>query len=318
MKYTYDYENRHTNVDQYGTVTATYTYNALGQRIGIKDSGTQTWTVYNGSSADANPYADFNSSGSVTMRYLDGQAVDELLARTNSSGTTAWYITDKLGSVQEYVGTDGSVLDHVTYDSFGNITSQTNSIYADRIMFAGVEYDSGTGLYYDHARYYDSLVGRIVARDPMGFAGGDTKLDRHVYNGPTDGSDQSGDMIVTRVLITTGMFGPANLPPGQFPPELIPPAPPPSKYPSGPDRADPIRDQFPLLPPLLIPTRPHRHPDPPTDDLPPIQLPERPPADDGPILPGKKPNRWRPVSPIKGTITDLPDAPISPSGPIVA
>ena len=46
---------------------ATYTYNAFGQRIGFKDSGTQTWTVYNGSSADANPYADFSSSGSVTM-----------------------------------------------------------------------------------------------------------------------------------------------------------------------------------------------------------------------------------------------------------
>ena len=94
-----------TGIDQYGTVIATYTYNALGQRIGINDSGTQTWTVYNGKSADANPYADFTSSGSVTMRYVDGLAVDELLARTSSSGTTAWYITDKLGSVEDVVST---------------------------------------------------------------------------------------------------------------------------------------------------------------------------------------------------------------------
>ncbi len=61
--YTYDYENRLTNVTVGGTVVATYTYNALGQRIGIDDSGTQTWTVYNGKSPDANPYADFNGSG---------------------------------------------------------------------------------------------------------------------------------------------------------------------------------------------------------------------------------------------------------------
>ena len=37
--YTYDYENRLTSVDQYGTVIATYTYNALGQRIGARIAG---------------------------------------------------------------------------------------------------------------------------------------------------------------------------------------------------------------------------------------------------------------------------------------
>ena len=61
--YTYDYRNRLTNVDINGTMSATYTYDALGHRIGIDDSGTQTWTVYNGKTADDNPYADFNSSG---------------------------------------------------------------------------------------------------------------------------------------------------------------------------------------------------------------------------------------------------------------
>ena len=97
--YTYDYENRLTNVEIDGTMAATYTYDALGRRIGIDDSGTQTWTVYNGKSADANPYADFNSSGDLQMRYLDGLAVDELFARTDSSGDTAWYLTDQVGSV---------------------------------------------------------------------------------------------------------------------------------------------------------------------------------------------------------------------------
>ena len=71
----YDYENRLTTVTTGGTVAAVYTYNALGQRIGVKDSGTQTWTVYAGPSADANPYADFNGSGSMTVRYLFGPTV---------------------------------------------------------------------------------------------------------------------------------------------------------------------------------------------------------------------------------------------------
>ena len=76
-------------------------YDALGRRIGIDDSGTQTWTVFNGRVADANPYADFNSSGELQMRYLDGPAVDEILARTDSSGNIGWYFTDHLGSVIE-------------------------------------------------------------------------------------------------------------------------------------------------------------------------------------------------------------------------
>ena len=52
-----------TGVEVNGTMVATYTYDALGRRIGIEDSGTQTWTVFNGTGADANPYADFNGSG---------------------------------------------------------------------------------------------------------------------------------------------------------------------------------------------------------------------------------------------------------------
>jgi hypothetical protein len=46
-----------------------------------------------------------NGSGSLTERYLfgpgvvNGAIVSEILARTSSAGTTDWYLTDKLGSV---------------------------------------------------------------------------------------------------------------------------------------------------------------------------------------------------------------------------
>ena len=70
--YTYDYRNRLTQVTQGGTVIATYTYNALDQRIGIQESGGQTWTVYNGKNPDALPYADFNGSGTLLTRYVSG------------------------------------------------------------------------------------------------------------------------------------------------------------------------------------------------------------------------------------------------------
>jgi hypothetical protein len=70
---------------------------SFGQcRIGVQEGGGRTWTVYNGKSPDAMPYADFNSSGTLLTRYVsgpgmvNGAVVGELLARTNSGRTTAW------------------------------------------------------------------------------------------------------------------------------------------------------------------------------------------------------------------------------------
>ena len=140
---------------------ATYTYNALDQRIGVQEAGSRTWTVYNGTSADATPYADFNGSGTLLTRYLygpgmvDGAVVDEILARTSSGGTTAWYLPDKLGSVRDIVSSAGSELDHIVYDSFGNIVTETNASNGDRFKFAGMEYSPATGNGYDRARYFD-------------------------------------------------------------------------------------------------------------------------------------------------------------------
>ena len=178
-----------------GTVIASYTYDALNRRIGVDDNGTKTWTVYDGT----NPYADFTGSGTLEERYLygpgvvDGAVVDQLLARTSSGGATAWYMTDKLGSVRDIVNaTSGADLDHIVYDSFGNILTETNATNGDRFKFAGMEYDSVTGQYYDRARDYDSAIGRFMAQDPSGFGAGDVDLYRYVNDSPTNGTDPTG------------------------------------------------------------------------------------------------------------------------------
>ncbi len=189
----------------------------LGRRIDVDDSGSQTWTVYDGTGADANTYADFTSSGSLGERYLfgptmvDGAVTPGILGRTSSGGTTAWYLTDKLGTVRDVDSTSGTNLDHIVYDSFGNIVTETNATNGDRFKFAGMEYDATTGQSYDRARYYDEAIGRFMAQDPMGFQAGDEDLYRYVGNGPTDATDPSGLIKVEIGAITR----PAkNLPPG--------------------------------------------------------------------------------------------------------
>jgi RHS repeat-associated protein len=214
--YTYDFANRMTNVDINGTMAATYTYDALGRRISIDDSGTKTWTVYNGKTADDNPYADFTSSGSLNMRYVDGLAIDELFARTDSSGNTAWYLRDNVGSFYADVTTT-MVLDAVVYDPYGNLVTETNASEGDRFKFAGMEYDSVTGLYYDHARYYDAAIGRFVSQDPMGFAAGDSNLYRYVTNSPTESTDPTG-----AIDWPTPIGGQLKIAPGFSPPPGLP------------------------------------------------------------------------------------------------
>ncbi len=196
--YTYDYRNRLTEVKQGGTIVATYTYNALNQRIGVQEGGSQTWTVYNGKNPDAVPYADFNGSGALLTRYLSGAGMvnaavaDVLLARTSSGGATAWYLTDKLDSVRDIVSSAGSVLNHVVYDSFGNITTETNASNGDRFTYAGMEYDSTTAQFFDNARWYGAGVGHFTIQDPKGFGAGDPNLYRYTGNNATDATDPSG------------------------------------------------------------------------------------------------------------------------------
>jgi RHS repeat-associated protein len=210
MTYSYDYRNRLIGVTSGGSAIATYTYNALNQRIGVKDNGTQTWTVYDGKSPDAQPYADFNSSGNLSMHYvhgagvINGAVVDELLARTTSDGTTAWYLPDKLGTVRDVVDRSGNELDHIVYDSFGKIVTETNASNGDRFKFAGMEYNSSTGQYYDRARAYNSAAGRFMNPDPIGFQGGDANLYRYVGNGPTDATDPTG--LLPPIVISPNDF----------------------------------------------------------------------------------------------------------------
>ena len=191
--YTYDIRNRMTGVTEKnsgGTVIyqASYTYDALDRRIATTVNGTTTWTVYDGQ----NTYADFSGAGTLKTRYLYGPAVDALLARTDSSGTTAWYLTDRLGSVRDLASTSGTALDHLAYDAYGNIVSESNPTNGDRFKWTAREWDGTTGLQFNRHRYYTPSVGRWTQLDPIGFKGDDQNLYRYIDNNSLLGTDCYG------------------------------------------------------------------------------------------------------------------------------
>ena len=61
-----------------------------------------------------------------------------------------------------------------------------------RYTYAGYQTDTTTGLYYANARYYNPATGTWTSQDPLGFDAGDSNLYRYVNNGPTNGTDPSG------------------------------------------------------------------------------------------------------------------------------
>jgi RHS repeat-associated protein len=177
-----------------GTVLAqiTYTYDALDNRIGMDENGTQTWTLYDGS----DPIMDFNSSGSLEMRYLNGPTgdlVDSVIARESSGGTVAWYLPDRLGTIRDLINNSGSIIDHIDFSAFGTALDESSPSNGDRMMgFGGMERDTVTGMNLAVNRVQDPGTGRWTSQDPLNFASGDVDLYRFVGNSPSNVGDPSG------------------------------------------------------------------------------------------------------------------------------
>jgi RHS repeat-associated protein len=194
--YTYDHHNHLVSAMHQGgagPVQATYSYDALDNRVekDVSTGGAPAVTkfAYDGSEV----LADLDSGNSLQRRYLHGDLVDQVFARLSAGGmpTAAWYLPDRQGSVRDLTDETGAVQDHLNYDGFGK-ASETNPTFGDRYKYTAREYDSETGLQYNRARYYDATIGRWTSEDPQGFAAGDANLYRYVGNNPPNRTDPRG------------------------------------------------------------------------------------------------------------------------------
>jgi RHS repeat-associated protein len=213
VQYSYDYQNRLVkwtlDSDGDGTVDSSTVYVYDGSQIALQFDHSGT-----GSAA----------ASDLSHRYLWGPAVDQLLADEQLSplpsgegpgfdlttpGNVVWPLTDQLGTVRDlavYNSQTGvtTIANHRVYDSFGNLTSQTNSAVDCVFGFTGRLFDSATGLQNNLNRWYDATTGQWMSEDPMGFGGGDCNLTRYVGNSPTNATDPSGKDIYLKQGNNTG------------------------------------------------------------------------------------------------------------------
>ena len=112
-----------------------------------------------------------------------------------------WALTDQQGTVRDLARSDGtttSVVNHIVYESFGTIVSQSDSTQGTLFGFTGRPLDTATGLQNNWHRVYDSIIGGWLSTDPLSFTAGDTNTSRYVDNSPTNATDPSGLAIVVR------------------------------------------------------------------------------------------------------------------------
>ncbi|MEO1005008.1 MAG: RHS repeat-associated core domain-containing protein [Cyanobacteria bacterium J06638_38] len=148
----------------------------------------------------------FDGDGNQTERYFHGVGIDEVLAVEKANDEVIWALADHQGTVRVLMDSTGAVVNQISYDSFGNVTAQTNTGVSFRFGYTGREFDPETGLYYYRARYYDPEVGQFISQDAIGFNAGDMNLYRYVTNSPINYSDPSGNVPVPVLLFAGGFL----------------------------------------------------------------------------------------------------------------
>ncbi len=110
-----------------------------------------------------------------------------------------YYHNDTLGSPIAATDESGDELWIENYRPFGDRVVQDAKAAGNPLWYTGKPQDSATGLSYYGARYYDPVLGRFMAIDPVGFQDSNLhSFNRYAYanNNPYKFVDPDGEAVV--------------------------------------------------------------------------------------------------------------------------
>ena len=220
--YTYDEENRLTLVTRLSdsALIGQYQYDAAGRRVQqvANPGGTPTTSRYFHDGTRILEEQD--GLGNTLATYVYGNYVDEALTM-DRAGQTYYYYQDALWSAAALADSTGTnVVERYSYDAYGaptvtdgtglivstNSWGTAHSAVGNPYLFTGRQFDEEAGLYYYRARYYDTLKGRFLQRDPEGYRDG-MNLYEYAKDSPMNGLDPNGTSVACFQVSLEFTFG---------------------------------------------------------------------------------------------------------------
>ena len=170
--YGYNGRNRLTVVQVAGSTVGTYSYNALGQRIGkaatLPNAITQRF-VYNEQGSLIGEY------GTNTRDYVwMGDTPVAVIDVAGSTSTINYVTADQLGTPRAVSDSSGATIWSWAWvgNPYGELSPTSTAGYTLNLRYPGQYYDNESGLMDNINRSYDPATGRYIQSDPIGLAGG--------------------------------------------------------------------------------------------------------------------------------------------------
>jgi RHS repeat-associated protein len=182
--FTYDAENFMT-----ASGSTTYKYDAEGRRVRKTVGGVATDFFYSGWEIIA------EKTGTTWTDYVFF-GDQRIVQQNGSAASTAIYLhTDHLGSTRVCTDGNGNSAGTCDHEPFGEVQVNSTCSVPTNFRFAGMQFDSETGLYNTWFREFDPTQGRWMSVDPLpGSADAPQSLDRYadVLNDPVNLLDPQG------------------------------------------------------------------------------------------------------------------------------
>lgn len=191
----YNGRNRLTVAQRNGTTVDTYTYNALGQRIGKVATFPQAATeryAYDEANQLIGEYGTTDRDY-VWLGDIPVAVIDNTISGSVTTSAVNYVMADQLGTPRAVTDGTGTVIWSWAYagNPFGEQQPTSATGYELDLRYPGQYYDQETGLNYNVNRDYDSSTGRYVESDPIGLEGGIATYG-YVLSRPLDSVDPLG------------------------------------------------------------------------------------------------------------------------------
>ncbi|HEY0199868.1 MAG TPA: RHS repeat-associated core domain-containing protein [Rhodanobacter sp.] len=191
----YNGRNRMASAQRDGSTVATYTYNAMGERIGKAATFPQAVTeryAYDEAGHLIGEYGTTNRDY-VWMDDIPVAVIDNTAVGSVTTSTVSYVTADQLGTPRAVTNGAGTTIWAWAYQGnpFGERQPTSTSGYVLNLRYPGQYYDAETGTNYNMFRTYEAATGRYLQSDPIGLQG-DISTYAYVGGNPLSYTDPLG------------------------------------------------------------------------------------------------------------------------------